>query len=273
LTSEELVDAGLLPIRKDIHDSGSREDEEVRSEDKSGGEEDLADVDADPNELVAAKSAKSYPPAFVFGESKVTLDLIKEYEAAEFFPVGDARASFDEQVPILEANEVVVFQDFFTCGLRFPYDFILPSILERFSVKIHQPSPNSLLELSKFFWTMKTFKCTFSADIFVRLFELVIEKDILKLDDGQYYEAHYACCTFNTHKQNSRKRSDPNSACSLLQDQLPQRLEFVLVLREGQHVQNSWLHRAGISSLLAYRGGNCHLNCSIQLLSSWFQEL
>jgi hypothetical protein len=205
LTSEELVDAGLLPIRKDIHDSGSREDEEVRSEDKSGGEEDLADVDADPNELVAAKSAKSYPPAFVFGESKVTLDLIKEYEAAEFFPVGDARASFDEQVPILEANEVVVFQDFFTCGLRSPYDPILPSILERFSVKIHQLSPNSLLELSKFFWIMKTFKCTFSADIFVRLFELVIEKDILKLDDGQYYEAHYACCTFNTHKQNSRK--------------------------------------------------------------------
>jgi hypothetical protein len=31
----------------------------------------------------------------------------------------------------------------------------------------------------------------------------VIEKDILKLDD--YYDAHYACCTFNTRRQNSRK--------------------------------------------------------------------
>jgi hypothetical protein len=28
----------------------------------------------------------------VFGESKVTADLIKEYEAAGFFPIGDARA-------------------------------------------------------------------------------------------------------------------------------------------------------------------------------------
>jgi hypothetical protein len=65
---------------------------------------------------------KSYPPAFVFGESKVTSDLIKEYVAAGFFPVGDARAPSDEQVPTLEANEVVVFQDFFTCGLRFPCD-------------------------------------------------------------------------------------------------------------------------------------------------------
>jgi hypothetical protein len=34
---------------------------------------------------------------------------------------------------------------------------------------------------------MKTFKCTFGADIFADLFELVIEKDILKLDDGKYY--------------------------------------------------------------------------------------
>jgi hypothetical protein len=72
-------------------------------------------------------------------------------------------------------------------------------------VKMHHLAPNSFLELSKFFWIMKTFKCTFGADMFAHLFELVIEKDILKLDDGQYYEAHYACCTFNTQRQNSRK--------------------------------------------------------------------
>jgi hypothetical protein len=33
----------------------------------------------------------------------------------------------------------------------------------------------------------------------------VIEKDILMLDDGKYYDAHYVCCTFNTWWQNSRK--------------------------------------------------------------------
>jgi hypothetical protein len=42
-------------------------------------------VEADPKQLIAAKSAKSHPPSFVFGESKVTADLIKEYEAADFF--------------------------------------------------------------------------------------------------------------------------------------------------------------------------------------------
>jgi hypothetical protein len=120
MTSEELATAGLSPNKEEIHNSGSREDGEVRPGDKSGSEEDLADVDTDPNELVTVKNSKSYPLAFVFGESKVTTDLIKEYEANGFFPVGDARAPSDEQVPTPEANEVVVFRDLFTCGLRFP---------------------------------------------------------------------------------------------------------------------------------------------------------
>jgi hypothetical protein len=52
---------------------------------------------------------------------------------------------------------------------------------------------------------MKTFRCNFGVDVFARLFELVIEPDIIKLDDGHHYEAHYTCCTFNTRWQNTRK--------------------------------------------------------------------
>jgi hypothetical protein len=138
----------------------------------------------------------------VFDESKVAANLMKEYGQARFFPVGDARPPSGEQVPTQEASEVVIFRVFFTCGLRFPCDPAPPSILDKFSVKMHQLTPNSFLEVSKFFWVLKTFGCSFGADIFARLFELVIEKDILKLDDGKYYDAHYLCCTFNTRRQN-----------------------------------------------------------------------
>jgi hypothetical protein len=131
--------------------------------------------------------------------------LIREYEAVGFFPAGSGRAPLDEQVPTPEADEVVVFYDFFTCGLRFPCDPLLPVILDKFSVKIRQLSPNSFLEVSNFFWIMKTFRYNFGADVFARLFELVIVSDIIKLNDGQYYEAHYTCCTFNTRSQNTRK--------------------------------------------------------------------
>jgi hypothetical protein len=99
--------------------------------------------------------------------------MIREYEAAGYFPAGDGRAPFDEQIPT-------------PAGLRFPCDPMLVAILEKFSVKIHQLLPNSFLELSKFFWIMRTFRCNFSTDVFARLFELVIEPKIVKLSDGQY---------------------------------------------------------------------------------------
>jgi hypothetical protein len=67
-------------------------------------------------------------------------------------------------------------------------------------VKIHQLSPNSFLEVYKFIWIMKTFSCNFGVDVFARFFELVIVPDIIKVDDGQFYEAHYTCCTFNTRQ-------------------------------------------------------------------------
>jgi hypothetical protein len=131
--------------------------------------------------------------------------MIREYEAAGFFPSGTGRAPLDEQIPTPEDGEVVVFRDFFTCGLRFPCDPILHAILNAFSVKIHQLSPTSFLEVSKFIWIMKTFGRNLSVDVFARFFELVIVPDVIKLDDGQYYEAQHACCTFNTRHQNTRK--------------------------------------------------------------------
>jgi hypothetical protein len=129
--------------------------------------------------------------------------LIWEYEAAGFFPAASGRAPLDEEIPTPEADEIVVFRDFFTCGLRFHCDPLLPAILDKFSVKIQQLSPNLFLEVSKFLWIMKTFGCNFSADVFAQFFELVIMPDIIKLNDGQYYEAHYTCCTFNTRRQNT----------------------------------------------------------------------
>jgi hypothetical protein len=200
MTSEELDAAGVSPTGEEVrdsrmedpahgtvHGSGSREEGEIRSMNKSGGEEDLSNIDDDLNELVAMK-APSHPQLLSLASQMLRSTLLND----GFFTVGDGRPPCGEQVPAPEANEVVVFQDFFTCGLRFPCGPILPSILERFSVKIHQFTPTSFLNVSKFFWIMRTFKCTFGADTFACLFEVVIEKDILKLDDGQYYEAHYA---------------------------------------------------------------------------------
>jgi hypothetical protein len=59
-----------------LHGSRSREDGEVQTDD----DEDIGDVDADVGDLVKAKTAGPLPPSLVFGESKITTNLIREYE-------------------------------------------------------------------------------------------------------------------------------------------------------------------------------------------------
>jgi hypothetical protein len=216
MTTEELAAAGL-PAEPSLQNSDvaqpterhsspaasesrSHEDDEVRTDDET-----VRDVDADVKDLIRTRPTGPLPSSLVFGEFKVTTNMIRDYEKARFFPSGTGRAPLDEQTPTPEDGEVVVFRDFFTCGLRFPYDPVLPAILDAFLVKIHHLSPTSFLEVSKFIWIMKTFGCNLSADAFARFFELVIVPDVIKVDDGQFYEAHYACCTFNTRRQNTRR--------------------------------------------------------------------
>jgi hypothetical protein len=86
MTTKELIAAGLPvdPIVKGAENaagaedvgspsgSRSREDGEVRTDD----DEDIGDVDAGIGDLVKAKTVRPLPPSLVFGESKVTANLI-----------------------------------------------------------------------------------------------------------------------------------------------------------------------------------------------------
>jgi hypothetical protein len=230
--------------------SGSRshEDGEVRTDD-----EDVGDVDAGVGDLIRTRAAGP----LVFGESKLTTNMIREYEVAGFFPSSTGRAPLDEQIPTPEDGEVVVFRDFFTCGLRFPCDPILPAIFNAFSVKIHQLSPTSFLEVSKFIWIMKTFGHNLSVDAFASFFELVIVPDVMKVDDGQYYEARHACCTFNTRRQNTRKGIT--------------RTQIALCCKTNltDDWNSYWFYvKVDMSEVPGYEGPACPLSCSIAPLTA-----
>jgi hypothetical protein len=54
---------------------------------------------------------------------------------------------------------------------------------------------------------------------------------------------------FQHSQRKYTKRAYTNSDRALLQDELRERLELVLVLREGGHVYSSWLRRTSSSSL------------------------
>ena len=57
-----------------------------------------------------------------------------------------------------EADEVVVFWDFFTAGLHFLLDPVAVEIFQLFKVYLHQMTPTLFSRLNVYFWLLKTCK-------------------------------------------------------------------------------------------------------------------
>lgn len=102
-----------------------------------------------------------------------------------FFPKGMDQAPGTKSTPEPGPDQTVVFYEFFGAGLRFPCDPRLCDILDLYNVKLDQLTPNSMMQLSKFFWGVKTFGGEIDLDTFVRFNELHSRRDqsILKKED------------------------------------------------------------------------------------------
>ena len=87
----------------------------------------------------------------LFEQSVVSQTTIDFYVSKGYFEAGVCRPPGEEVFPVPEAGEVVVFKDFFTTGLRFPMDPVMPKLLEPFNAKLHHLTPNAFVQLSKFF--------------------------------------------------------------------------------------------------------------------------
>lgn len=119
--------------------------------------ESLENVEADASDLLVGR--RVYEKTLRFGPSLVGSTLIKDYESRDYFPAGVGRApDDDETVPAPREGEAMVFRELFKAGLRFPCDDRIPLILDSYNVKLHQLTPNAIIQLFKFFWAAKTFR-------------------------------------------------------------------------------------------------------------------
>ncbi|RLN03736.1 putative retrotransposon protein [Panicum miliaceum] len=142
-------------------------------------------------------------PTLRFGASKVTQTLLDYYISKGFFRSGECQPPQDEEIPNPQEGECVVFHDFFTVGLRFPLDAKFPEIFDRFNVKMHHLTPNAVIQLSRFFWVLKTFAAPVSVDTFCRFYELHPQgRKISFEDDEEVYSAQSGCCTFIPQRGN-----------------------------------------------------------------------
>jgi hypothetical protein len=74
----------------------------------------------------------------------MTQAMIEDMERRGVLEIGFARAPpVGETVAKPHPDEVVVFRDFFTAGLRFPLDPMVVEIFKIFDVYTHQMTPTS----------------------------------------------------------------------------------------------------------------------------------
>jgi hypothetical protein len=102
-----------------------------------GSEENLAGVKADLRDLAKARTC-------YIGRSLMTQADLDALRLEGCFDPGICRLPGKETTPKPRKNESVVFQDFFTAGLRLPVSKKFADILAAYSVQIHQLTPNSI---------------------------------------------------------------------------------------------------------------------------------
>lgn len=104
----------------------------------------------------AVDSSSNATVSFDFGLSRVTLKQLDEFTKMGWFPHDLARPSEGEVIPDPRDNEVVIYKEFFTVGLRFLPHPLIVRVLKRFNLKFHQLNPSSFVKLSIYVWGCKS---------------------------------------------------------------------------------------------------------------------
>ena len=111
------------------------------------------------HEEMAPRSSEKLPPTRALGYSHVTPEVLEGMILNGLVDRSQVRAlSADQSSVRPEPDEVVVFRDFFTAGLRFPLDPVIVEIFRLHGVYFHQMTPTSFVRLNLFMWLAKTGK-------------------------------------------------------------------------------------------------------------------
>jgi hypothetical protein len=84
-----------------------------------------------------------------FGMSRISSVRVQDMQQLGYFGSGVGRVPGAEEVPELE-GELVIFEAFFTAGLRLPAHRFVVEVLRRFEVQVHQLTPNAVVALEKY---------------------------------------------------------------------------------------------------------------------------
>jgi hypothetical protein len=110
-----------------------------------------------------------------------------------FRDISIVRAEGENNVPLPEANEVVVFKSFMKAGVWFPLHKMLVEVLKTFEIYLHQLTPGALIKVGVFIWAMRSQGLEPDARCFCNIHELSYQT---KATGKEQYHNKFGCYSF-----------------------------------------------------------------------------
>jgi hypothetical protein len=125
-----------------------------------------------------------------FGVSRISSVRVQDMQQLGYFGSGVGRVPGAEEVPEPE-GELVVFEAFFTVGLRLPAHRFVSEVLRKFGVQVHQLTPNTVVALAKYVWATTSYGGQPSVEVFAKQYCLHWQKRKIG-----HKIAQFGSCTF-----------------------------------------------------------------------------
>jgi hypothetical protein len=163
----------------------------------SEGSSDSEDFDAE-SENEGAKDRPWRPSHVVFRKSTIKQGQVDAMRGRYFRDISIVRARGESNVPLPEADEVVVYRSFMKAGLRFPLDSMLVEVQKTFEVYLHHLTPEAIIKIGVYIWAMRSQGQEPNAKSFCNMHELSY---VMKATRKEQYHNNFGCYSFVTRSE------------------------------------------------------------------------
>jgi hypothetical protein len=115
------------------------------------------------------------PSHSIFGKSTIKQSHLENMRGRYFRDMSIVRAGRDNNVPVPEENEVVIYRSFFKAGLWFPLSKFVVEVLKIYEIFLHQITPEAIIRMRIFAWAVRSQGLEPSAKYFCSMHELLYE--------------------------------------------------------------------------------------------------
>jgi hypothetical protein len=110
-----------------------------------------------------------------------------------FRDISIVRPGGENNVPLHEADEVLVYRSFMKAGLWFPLYKLLVEVLRTFEIYLNQLTPEAIIKGGIFIWAMRSQRLEPNAKCFCNIHELPYET---KATGKEQYHNNFGCYSF-----------------------------------------------------------------------------